>query len=430
MHIALIGNCQVQTLAVVAGRMLDDATIHVFDYSEAYSHDEFARLAFAEEVSCCDYIFTQTALLSHTNERDLRERYGNKVVTIANFYFRGLFPDSCYVGGFGHRLDRPSSVNSIIVLDAFRRGLSADQAMAAFRIDTLHRLGLLDAWQSSMAEMRRREANNVVDVPGAVLMEDACRSYPAFLTMNHPSAPLLCDYLSKVFDTVGVRHSHINALSFPDPLAHHDTTPVLDMVAEHQRLPYRTAQRWKINSLDQRFVGLEEYVSAFYAAYRAVDPRSLLVHSPTDVVPRLRADPDHAFLVDPAAAPAPTSASTEPAVPPILPEALRYAVSEALASVFVQLEETRLYTHRMHSYLEVMDPKVERLAAALPRLERIDADLARCLTLLERADGRRRRLLGWARRLSGPGAAPGLKALLGPALLGALASWSAGIRAL
>ena len=369
-RIALIGNCQVQTLTTIAKSMLDDVDIRVMDYSDRSSRDEDVRRDFADTLDDRDFIFAQTALLNHTSERDLRARFGPKVVTIANFYFRGLFPDSCYVGDFAHRLDQPSSVNSIIVLDAFRRGLTPEQAVASFSAAAFERLNLFDAWASSVHEMGLREANNVIDVRGGAMMEEACRTYPAFHTMNHPTASLLAEYAARMFAFAGLRHNHIDIARLPDPLAEHDTTPVLDLVAEHYELPFRTSQTWRLNSVGRRFISLEEYVGRCYQAYAAARPGSLLCHSPADMVPALRADPALAYLVDASTAvpdagslPSPPPAQPRPAwtpPPPVLPGG---------GEIQTSLDELKLFIHKVHSYLEVADPKVEAIAQALPRLE-------------------------------------------------------------
>ena len=287
MRIAFIGNCQVESFAVSARHMLEDAEISVFDYSQMYSRDEEARRRYVLGLHSTDYVFAQTATFTHTSEHDLREILGNRLVTIANFYFRGLFPDTCYVGDFAARLDLPSTLHSVIVLDGFRRGLSEEAVCARFSSASLDAMGLADAWSSSMAEMRAREANGVLDVPLGELMEEACRRYPAFLTMNHPSGRLITEYFAKVLDHLGLRYSLPAEAPHPDALARHDMVPIHDFVAERHGLPYRTQQSWKINALGGA-TSREDYVKACFEAYAQHDPVSLLVHSTTDLVASLR----------------------------------------------------------------------------------------------------------------------------------------------
>ena len=286
MRIAFIGNCQVESFAVSARHMLDDAEISLFDYSQEYSRDEEARRRYVLGLHSTDLVFAQTSTFSHTSEHDLREVLGDRLVTIANFYFRGLFPDTCYVGDFATRLHLPSTLHSVIVLDGFRRGFSEEAVCARFRCASLEALGLTDAWSSSIAEMRAREANGVLDVPLGDLMEEACRRYPAFLTMNHPSGRLITEYFSKVLDHVGLRYRTPAENTYPDALARHDMVPIHDFVAELHGLPYRTQQSWKINALGGA-TSREDYVRACFEAYAQRDPASLLVHSPTDLVASL-----------------------------------------------------------------------------------------------------------------------------------------------
>lgn len=365
---------------MVISCMLTNAVIHVFDCSEPYSRDEEKRREFADGLGQCDFIFAQLNTFNHTSEHDLRARYGAKVVTIANFYFRGLFPDSCYVGAFGHRLDDPTLVNSVVVLDAFRRGLSEAAAVRSFTLETFIRLRLLGAWESSMAEMRWREADGAVDVPCAALIDEACRRYPAFLTMNHPSAALLTEYVARVFREIGIRHDFINPLNMPDPLAAHDTTPVFDFVADYFGLPYRTSQCWKINALQQRYIGVEDYVGAFYAAYRAVPRDKLVVHSPSDLVELYRTDRDLAYLLDVAAAPSETEGAAGVAPLPDGQNAGtgRFDLRNALRPTADAVQEVRIFTHRMHSFLEIADPKIERIAQALHKLDQLEREVQAC----------------------------------------------------
>ena len=365
LRLALIGNCQVQSLSMLTHRMLAPRELRVLDYSTAASRDEATRQRFADGLGEMDFIFCQTALLSHTNERDLRARYGAKVVTIANFYFRGLFPDSCNVGDFANRLTEPTSLHSLLVLDAYRRGLSEPEAVWSFSLGNLDRLGLLDAWASSMAELRRREAGGVVDLPAADFIEQACKSYPAFLTMNHPSAVLLADYLQLVFRHAGLPAAGLNAAALPDPLQVLDTTPILDEVADYLNLPYRTPQRWNIRALGH--VSREEFVYRAYAAYRGVAAERLLVHSPMDLVVALREDPRRAYLVEAGIA-APEGEARRPAPGAADGQGDLAALNQTVQSLTRAVEENRYYIHRMYGYLNVMDPKVERLNHLVPRL--------------------------------------------------------------
>ncbi|MBF0890772.1 hypothetical protein HKD28_04950 [Gluconobacter sp. LMG 1744] len=298
-RIGFLGNCQVQSYSALTPLMVAGAEVVALDYSRPETREETVRERFVEQLEDCDYIFTQTASFSITNETALRERFGSKVKTIANFYFRGLFPDSCMIGSFGNRLDKPTAINSIVILDAFLRGESEENAAHCFNRENYSRLGLLQAWENSMAEMFRREGSNSVDVPGAALMEQACLRYPAFITMNHPSLALMSEYLEKVFLHSGVIYRSINPVIIEDPLEEHDTTPIDNLVAEMRNLPYRGSGYWRINSLGRRFINRAELISQFYDTYKNTPRRDLVVHSPSDLTQYYSNESNLRFLVDP-----------------------------------------------------------------------------------------------------------------------------------
>jgi hypothetical protein len=365
-RIAFIGNCQVESLAVSAKHMLDDAEISMFDYSQHYSRDEEERRRYVLGLHSTDYVFAQTATFSHTSEHDLREVLGDRLVTIANFYFRGLFPDTCYIGDFHGRLDTPSTLHSAIVVDGFRRGLSEEEVCARFDGETLDALGLGEAWESSVAEMRAREANGVLDVPVGALMEEACRRYPAFLTMNHPSGRLMTEYFSKVLDHLGLPHRLPAEDSYPDALARHDMVPIHDFVAERLGLAYRTRQDWKVNSLGGA-TSREDYVAACFQAYAQHDPQSLLIHSPTDMVASLRHSA-YRYLVERDGA----EAVRNPRLPDSARRSRERRLSGTLADAMQPLETAVAEVSeavRTGQALAGIDPKLLDLAERLRRME-------------------------------------------------------------
>ncbi|MBV9538497.1 MAG: hypothetical protein JOY70_06155, partial [Acidisphaera sp.] len=114
MRIAFIGNCQVQTMSLIAALMVERAETSMFDFSELYSRSDEQRARFADNLADTDLILLQPNTFSHTSHKALRERYGSRIVTIANFYFRGPFPDNCYVGPFESRLTQPTAVHSLL----------------------------------------------------------------------------------------------------------------------------------------------------------------------------------------------------------------------------------------------------------------------------------------------------------------------------
>ena len=72
------------------------------------------------------------------------------------------------------------------MLDAYLTGKSEKQALKSFELENFRRLGLLEAWDTSLEEMRHRR-DQETGVPAADFIEAYCREFPGFLAMNHPT---------------------------------------------------------------------------------------------------------------------------------------------------------------------------------------------------------------------------------------------------
>ena len=153
--------------------------------------------------------------------------------------------------------------------------------------------------------------------------------------------------------------------TYPDALADHDMTPIYDFVADHYRLEYRTAQTWTLNSLGRGFTSRADYTAAFYSAYNQADPATLVVHSPTDMVASLLESP-HRYLVDGAALPSTaTRCRTDTAGESRAAALTHRQLALALRPLKERLDETATFIHKVHSFAQIMDPKVERLTQDL-----------------------------------------------------------------
>lgn len=292
---ALIGNCQIQTIEYLLRHMVEVREIWTLDFSDKAVRDATVRAAFAAYLDKADFIFIQPDDLSSVEDRTIKEVFPDKTFTIANLFFRGLHPDSCYVGSSEDRFDAPTAYHSLVVLDAFKTGKSEKEALKAFNIDNFERLGLMNAWDSSLEELRRRDA--VLDLPAAPLVEKHCLERLGFWTINHPTIDLVYLYMTALFDKMGIKHAPLNLATALDPLAVFDSTPLFDFVAEQALLPYRTTQRWRVRLLGQRFIDAEEYVRRFYAEYRKADAARLKIHSPLDLKQQLAHKPKFRHLI-------------------------------------------------------------------------------------------------------------------------------------
>ena len=299
--LAFIGNCQIQTWAYLCDMLLADAEVRSFDFSLRSSREAANQEHFFSRLHEVDWILVQPNVFPYARIEVLRERHGAKVFGMSNFYFRGFFPDTCYVGAFGQRLDQPTAYNSLVVLESFLAGYSQEEAVRAFNPDNYMRLGLYDGWLSSIEEMVHRDQE--VDLAGAPFLERLARESQCFYTVNHPALFLLKSYLGQVFDLLGIRWRDYESRELRDPLTDLEILPVADEIAEYFNLPYRTSQSWKVGYPTFRFLNRRGFVAAFYDAYAKADRDTLKVHSPKDMVTFLREREDLAglaYVADPA----------------------------------------------------------------------------------------------------------------------------------
>ncbi len=292
--VVLIGNCQVQTHAVLVEHMLGAAPFAVADLSNPETRGFEFKQDFAAKLAEADFILAQPNQYLSPSEMPAPGK--KNIYTIGGFYFRGLYPDVCYVGDIDHRLDAPSPYHSLVILDAFHRGLNEADCEASFTLDNFTRLGLLDAWKSSQDELTHRDY--ALDFPIAQLVANAIQNYPAFHSINHPTLTLCYEYLGAVFEFLGVKQRPPAFSTVPDPLLTHNTCMIHDEWAEHLQLPYRTTTRQRFARLHGRFLSRTEMIGHYYEEYRKLDPAHLVVNSPGDMVLALRGNPELKHLTE------------------------------------------------------------------------------------------------------------------------------------
>jgi hypothetical protein len=169
----------------------------------------------------------------------------------------------------------------VIAIHGFLKGLSIEECIKLYNVDTFVELNLFEAWGQSLAEQQSRDAR--LDFPGVEYVKNATWKYCAFRTVNHPSERLLAEYIFDILKNVGVG-SYSAAFNFEGDPLHFFEQPVYDFLADFYKTPYRTPQYWRVNG---RFISLSEYVSLNYKSYAEVAREDLVVHSPKDLLKTL-----------------------------------------------------------------------------------------------------------------------------------------------
>lgn len=279
MNIALIGNCQVRTYAKILSDALPVCDLHVLDFSTTESREERVRQSFIASLRECNLVLVQPNGLSSTRPSDLKANLGlcnSSVIVISNLFFRGLHPDMCYVGPFGKRIGW-NDYHSLICLEGYKADILPAEAISHLSHGKISDSRILDAWDKSIEELTRRDQS--VDFPAASLVDECCRAYQAFWTINHPTIWILQEYIYSLLASLEIAYVPTIYRAKDDPLSFIQY-PVYDFWAEKMSLDYRTSQKLRIK---KTFFTLGEFYELSYQTYVQEPIEDLIVNSPSDL---------------------------------------------------------------------------------------------------------------------------------------------------
>lgn len=281
MRIGLIGNCQVQTLEAVLGVMLPGSIFSVLDFSKPEWQDEAKRRVFSETLPNCDIVFAHPNVYSHVSTEELRNLLRGKLALLGNFYFRGYFPDICYIGGIGKRLPNLLSYHSIIVVRSYLLGQTPEQCLADFSEEKYSEFGFFEDWKTSLEALRARDAT--VDYPIANLVEEFAASKQIFYTVNHPTMDLIAYYMRDVCKGLGLPISVARLWMAEDPLYEYGMPPIFDFLANHHNLRFRSTQFYKMGGA--QFISADAFIRGSYRQYDIANIREepIAISSPGEL---------------------------------------------------------------------------------------------------------------------------------------------------
>ena len=264
MHIALVGNCQVDVLgrllgAPNPGRGLKIEVVEIWRYKA----ETFDLLA--ERVLQADVVITQ----------DLSEAYkrlstaslkasAKSLVVIQNIYFRGYFPDCAYVGPMGRRLKSPvGDYHSQLIYDTWREGLAWPHALE--RLQQFSQKVVEEVFKLSAQELQEREKK--CDVPIADQLLEPPRDFARMYTFNHPTLALHRIYLQRILRYLGLPAKLIEC---DDPLDQHTKWPIYDSVRQVLKLPAGTGESQFVasRSLGDKTLNMMQMCMESYEIYK------------------------------------------------------------------------------------------------------------------------------------------------------------------
>ena len=219
--LAVVGNCQARPIADLVARLSPRVRIHGIVITHlARNADEPGHTAMLGQA---DLIFAQavqeTYPTTFVRTSQLREGFGDRLITWPNLFFKGQCPDLVYVTKTtGERVVGPlGEYQNLTLFEAWRAGVSIAEAERRLTegdstLDCLPAIA-----EASLKELRDREAH--LDVAISDTVSKGWRDERQFFTFNHPAKHLLASVARDLLARVDIpieRSVDIDRL--PEPL--------------------------------------------------------------------------------------------------------------------------------------------------------------------------------------------------------------------
>lgn len=197
--VVVVGNCQARPLAMAFERLSQDVEVTAVAIVHLLKSDRFEEYRHYFEQA--DYIVSQLVAENYpcdfVRTEFLKEKYGQKVVSIVNLYFTGYTPDWFYIRipGKGPLRGPMGDYHNKTIVKSWKEGLPAEKAAELF-LDKDYNLQYEGDKEASLVELRGRE--RISDVKITDFIESQMFSERLFFTFNHPAARLLVEYSKRM----------------------------------------------------------------------------------------------------------------------------------------------------------------------------------------------------------------------------------------
>lgn len=204
MKVVVAGNCQARPLSQLLTRLNPHISITATPIVHLLKAED--EVKYRPELDEANIIITQLIADNYPCEfirtSKLTSLYGDKVKTILNLYFTGYTPDLVYLrhpqagtlrGPIGEYHNRT-------ILTGWMLGVSEAQVVSWLNDPFYNAQEYAAESSRSISELNAREKS--VDVPIVDYIEANLQTQRLFFTFNHPSAPLLMEYATRISDVM------------------------------------------------------------------------------------------------------------------------------------------------------------------------------------------------------------------------------------
>lgn len=269
MKIAIIGNCQCESLATCLGAMTAGGL-----QTEIYMIHEIVRdpQRLAQVLDESNYIFAQTSLRPH-----LRDDQAHKVRYFPTIAFSAYHPDLTFVrgtrmGGDFETVSNPlSGYHSLISLFGFMSGISLEDILTFYHPGVYSRLGYFDQWDEARRQLLAEGESSGMPLGG--MFERWAKGDAFMYSSNHPTLRVMEDIARELLRRIGWTPAVDSIHSVvADPLRAMPIWPIYPEIGA--RLGVRGSMLFKRHE-PEASLSLRELVTSSYECFAAYERESL-----------------------------------------------------------------------------------------------------------------------------------------------------------
>lgn len=202
---AVVGNCQARPIAQVLPKLDSEvevitvAIVHLLNSDQAGEYEPYfaeADLIISQQIADnyrCDFVRT----------KELREKYGEKLVTIINLYYQGYNPELMYIrdGPTGTLASPLFEYHNRTIFDSWKEGCSQAETESRHVSLEYNKEKYSAIITASLSELKRREQG--ADIQVTDLIEERMQKERLFFSFNHPNMGLLTSMCERILIKAG-----------------------------------------------------------------------------------------------------------------------------------------------------------------------------------------------------------------------------------
>jgi len=282
-RIAVIGNCQADTLARFIRVLYPAAHVQFFSHGDAENKKN--RAANEAILAQADLVFSQPlrseafGCFSYENLKA-----GNKTHFFPPFSFAGFHPDCVYIG-IAKALSDTSPVgdySSSIAVFSYLNGLSADETMLMFNDTVYRKLGFFDIWDQSKEALVASFRKFNLDIS---TLFDQWSSCGVFMhTINHPYSFVMADIAECLLVKAGIQGLSTSAVKYVSDRGADDIVwPVYPAIADKLgadgEMVFKVSDRYAPADKRPYVIDLKTFIDGSFERYNKMDRAGLICRS-------------------------------------------------------------------------------------------------------------------------------------------------------